>query len=104
MKYERMKKIQSQMEDELEGAWQYAKCAVDLKETDKQWADQYYMMAQQEYQHMNTLHSLAVAEIRKLEAEGDSSYSTMKDVYDYLHERMMDKAAEVQAMMNMYKG
>lgn len=103
MDYNRMKKIQTQMEDELEGSCEYIKCALELKDTDRTWADAYYSMAQTEYQHMNALHGLAVAEVRRLADAGDESYSTMKMVYDYLHERLMDKAAEVQAMMTMYK-
>jgi len=52
---------------------------------------------------MNNLHNLASSEIQRLASAGDTSYETMRSVYDYLHERLMDKAAEVQAMMTMYK-
>lgn len=104
MEYDRMKKVQSQIEDELNGACEYIKCALELKDTDRAWADTYYQMAQQEYLHMTNLHTMAVNEIRRLAEEGDESYKTMKAVYDYLHEKVTEKAASVQAMMNMYKG
>lgn len=103
MKYDRMKKIQCQMEDELSSAISYMKDAMDTKYSDRAWADNYYTMAQQEFAHMNNLHAMALEEINKLAASGDKSYDTMKPVFDYLHARLMDKAAEYQSLVTLFK-
>ena len=100
MDYEKMKCIQDQMEEELEGACNYIDCAYAWKDEDREWADMYHNMAKQEMAHMEALHTMAVKEIKKV--QGSEDYEVMKRIYNYLHERMMMKADKINRKISEY--
>lgn len=102
MTFDRMKEVQRQIEEELEGAYNYASRALELKSEEPRFANAYLTMAQQEVGHYNVLHGLATESIKSIEGASEH-YETMKDVYQYLHARLMDKAAKVNTMIAMFK-
>lgn len=102
MTYERMKCVQTQMEDELDDAYNYIKLANELKDSDKRFADAYFTMAQQEVSHMNVLHGLATQTIKELDGASEH-YEKMRVIYEFLHDRLLEKSATVNTMMTMYK-
>lgn len=102
MTYEMMKKVQNQMEEELDDAYNYIKLALELKDSDRRYADAYYTMSQQEVSHMNVLHGLATQSIKELDGASEH-YERMKVIYTFLHERLLDKSAQVNTMLTMYK-
>ena len=100
MDYDKMLKIQDQMEDEMEGACEYIDCAYAWMDIDRDWADMYYQLAKVEMTHMETLHTMAVKEIKKI--QGSEEYEVMKRLYNYLHERMMKKAEKINRKISEY--
>mgnify|MGYP003337924644 CR=1 FL=1 len=100
MDFSKMKHIQCQIDEELEGACDYIDCAYAWKDEDMEWAEMYRNMAKQEMDHMNMLHMMAVREIKKV--SGTPEYEVMKNIYNYLHERLMEKADKVQRKISEF--
>lgn len=100
MTYERMKQVQTQIEKELDDAHEYAKLANELKGSDKRFADCYFEMAKHEIAHVNVLHGMVTQSLRDM--EGDENSEKMKVIYAFLHDRLIDKSAQVNMMIQMY--
>ena len=95
-----IKKIVEQIQEELEGANDYAKLAVQLKGSDPRLAETYASMAEQELNHVNRLHDEAV---RLINAYPDEPPAAMQAVWDWEHDRMTSHAAAIRVLLNMYR-
>ena len=91
------------IEDEIEDAEHYAECALKYKEDYPALADLFHRLSGDEMQHMNLLHEKVVSLIEDYRNEHGEPPEAMKAVYDYLHERQIEKAAEVKNLRAMYK-
>ena len=98
-----IKELTEMIEDELEGALSYAKGAVDLKESEPAIASTFYEIANQEMHHVNLLHDRVAETIRKHRDKNGEPPAPMMAVYEYLHGKHIDKAAEVRRYLDMYK-
>lgn len=97
-----IKRLSEMIEEEAEGAECYAKKALMLKEERPSLGKMFYQLANDELSHVDTLHSAVVNLIREYrEQEGDPPEGMMA-VYEYLHEKQIDKVAEVKAMLAKY--
>ena len=99
-----MKEIKHLVEDireELEGAEHYAKVAVKLKDTNQANSNEYAEMARQELSHVDRLHKMAVKAIEKAKSEGIATPPAMQAVWDWEHEKMMDKTARIKSLLAM---
>lgn len=101
---EMIKKLSEMIEEELEDAEKYARCALNNKEDFKSVADVFYELGNAEMEHMNKLHGQVVNIIENYRKEHGEPPEKMKFLYDYLHEKHMKKAAEIKIMLSMYKG
>lgn len=98
-----IKKISKMIEDEIEGAECYVKMALKHKEDRPELAKMFYSLSMDEMGHMNELHKAVVdiiEEYRKTEGEPPAA---MMAVYEYLHNKHINDAAEVKTMQAMYK-
>ena len=98
-----IKKLSEFIEDEIDGARCYAKMALEVKSEYPQLADTFYRLSQEEMGHMQSLHN----EVEKIimdyrKANGEPPVE-MKAVYDYLHQRSIDKAKEVKTYQAMFR-
>lgn len=103
-----MKVIKCLVEDineELEGAEHYAKKATEHKDDDRELADVYAKLANAELDHVNSLHGQVVRIIKDWKSTSSQEVpEAMQAVWDYEHERSVDKAAKIKTLLDMYKG
>ena len=99
-----IKKISDLIEDQLDSAKDYAKCAVKYKDENPTLAKVMSDISADELHHVSLLHAEVLKAIeahRKTEGEPPAS---MLAVYDYLHEKQIEKANEVKHYQALYKG
>lgn len=93
------------IEEELEGAEHYAKKATEHKDDDRELVDVYAKLANVELDHVNALHGQVVLIIKEWKVtSGQEAPAAMQAVWDYEHERSVDKAAKIKTLLDMYKG
>ena len=90
--------------DELEGAEEYAKCAVKHKDDNPALAKTFYDISTDEMRHVSLLHDEVVKLIETYRKEHGEPPAPMKAVYDYLHEKQIEEAAEVRNFLAQYRG
>ena len=99
-----IKKLSEMIEDELEGAEHYAKCALKYKEEHPTLAKTLYDISTDEMRHVGLLHTEVVSLIETYRKEHGEPPTAMKAVYDYLHEKQIEEANEVKMRQNQYRG
>ena len=98
-----IKKLSDMISEELKDAEKYVKCALNHKDTEKSLADTFYTLSNEEMRHVNMLHTEVVKIIEQYRREHGNPPESMQAVYDYLHEKQIEHAAEIKAMQAMYK-
>lgn len=98
-----IKVIVEQIEDEVEGAEEYAKLATQYKTEDKALADMYFDIANQELMHVDKLHSQVVKYIQQYKTTGKEIPASMQAVWDWEHEKIVDNVTRIKLMLDMYK-
>ena len=99
-----MKKIQRLIKNmcyELDAAEHYAKHALRNKDEDKELGDVYERVARQELDHCEMFHAQAVRLIRE---HGGEPNEAMRAVWEYEHDRIMERDAEIRVKLSMYSG
>jgi Mn-containing catalase len=91
------------IEDELEGAEEYAKQAVMLAEERPTLAKAFYDISLDEVKHINMLHD----EVKKLidmhRKEKGEPPAPMMAMYEYLHGRHIERANSIKNYQSKYK-
>ena len=95
--------LQKHIEEEIEDATNYAKKAVEYKDTYPETAELYFKLSGEEQNHMNALHKEVVRLIEKYRREKGEPPADMMAIYNYLHQREIEKAEKVCVLQNMYK-
>ncbi len=96
-----IKQLSEQIDDELDDAHKYIKKALKEKEKYPQIADVYYRLSNEEMSHVDLLHGAAVAKINEIRQTQEVP-PAMQAVYDYLHQKQIDKAAKIKAKQAEY--
>ena len=99
-----IKRISEMIEDELEGAEEYAKCAVKWKEENPLLAKVFYDISLDELKHVSLLHTEVVRMIEEHRRTHGEPPAAMTAVWDYMHERHIEEANEVRNYHNQYRG
>ena len=86
--------------EELDDAEKYAREAVKHAE-DPEDARTYADLSRQELGHANRLHEMAVRHIEKAKDAGLHPTEAERAVWDWEHERMMDRSAHVKTLLSM---
>ena len=98
-----IEKLSDMISEELDDAEKYVMCALKHKDTERGLADTFYTLSNEEMRHVNMLHTEVVKIIEQYKREHGEPPEKMMAVYDYLHEKQIEKAADVKAMQAMYK-
>ena len=98
-----IQKLTEMIDEEIEDAAKYAKCALNHKAERPKLADLFYKLSSEEMNHMNMLHEAVTEIITEYKREHGEPPAEMMAVYKYLHDKQIDHAAEVRAMQAMYK-
>lgn len=98
-----IKDLVEMIEDELEGAEHYAKCAIKHKEDHPGLADTLYEISTQEMRHVNMLHEEVAKLIKAHREKHGEPPAAMLAVYNWQHEREIEKAKEVKILQAQYR-
>ena len=98
-----IKDLSGYIDEEIHDSKKYIKQALEHKEENPELAKLFYNLSLQETEHMNMLHKQVVDIIQNYRKTNGEPPAPMMAVYDYLHERQIENAAEVKAMQSMYK-
>lgn len=99
-----IKHLVEDIEEELEGAEHYAKLATQYKDEDRELADVYAKLANVELDHVNALHGQVVRIIKDWKAKsGEEPPAAMAAVWDYEHQRAIDKSAKIKILLDLYR-
>ena len=88
------------IDEELEGAKEYAESYLMCKAEGKSRASTFKQMAQDELNHSINLHSFAVEDIQKLK-EAYQPPTEMQEMWDKSHKQYIEKVAWIKQMLAM---
>ena len=66
-------------------------------------ANMYYEMSMVETTHVDKLHGAVVNLINEMKMKGVEVDSKMLAIYDYMHEKAIEKATKIKMMQEAYK-
>lgn len=96
-----IKLLMQHIEEELDDACKYAKLAVEYRDSDSDMAELFYQLSCEEMTHMKLLHNNVVSHIESYKrAKGDLP-NGMKQLYEYLHKRDIERAEKVAALQGL---
>ena len=98
-----IKELTELIEEELEGAENYAKMANHYKEEHSTLAEALYEISTQEMRHVNVLHDEVVKLIKVHRERYGEPPEAMQAVYDWMHKKQIEEAAEVKRYQELYK-
>ena len=93
-------KLIDMMHDELEGAEEYAMCALKYKSEHPKLAQRLNELAGVELQHLKILHSEVERLIEDYRSKEGDPPADMLAVYNYEHEKMIKEAAKVKTYIS----
>ena len=96
--------LSEKISEEICDAKSYAELAIENREAYPDLAETLYELSVDELGHMSKLHTAAVGIIEKYREEKGEPPAAMLAVYEYLHKKQIEKAAEAKAMQEMFKG
>lgn len=99
-----IKKLEDLIEDEICDIKKYAKMAAELKEEHPALAQVLYNISTQEDAHQAALHVEVIKIIENHRRTHGQPPAEMMAVYEYIHNRHIEKHAEAKRYQDIYKG
>lgn len=81
----------------------YLKNAIKYKTEYPQIANMYYEMSLNEMTHIDKLHNAVVTLINDMKMKGIEIDEKMLAIYDYMHEKAIEKVTKIKLMQESYK-
>ena len=98
-----IKKLTEMISEEIRDAGKYVDCALNHRMDNPTLADTFFKLSQEEMNHMNMLHDQVTRIIETYRKEHGEPPKEMMAVYNYLHEKNIDEAAQVKAKQMLYR-
>lgn len=96
-------KLSDMIEEEMEDAEKYIRCALEKKEDNPSLASTFYTLSLEEMKHMNMLHDQVTMIIKNYRETKGEPPEHMKALYDILHKKHIAKATAIAGMQALYK-
>ena len=100
---QKIKDLCDHIKDELEDAEEYIRAASMCKDRDRDVADTYCRLAEEEMSHVNLLHKQVVRVIEEYRRANGDPPPVMQARYDLLHEIHLSEANKIRMMIQLYK-
>ena len=98
-----IKCIVEMIDDELEGAENYAVSAIKWHTDHKKTADEFIKLAEVEMTHVKALHTEVTRLIEEKRAKDGEPPAPMMAIYQYEHEKQTTRAAHIRQLIDEYK-
>ena len=95
--------LEEYMEEELHDSKKYAKEAIKHKEDYPSLGETFFMLSGEELRHMQYLHNEVVKLIDAYRQQEGEPPADMLAIYNYLHNKQIEKVTEIKMLHNMYK-
>ena len=95
-------KIVDLIEDEIDGAQQYAELAIKYKTEHPRLAEKLHELAGVEMAHVKALHTEATRLIEETRQRDGEPPAAMLAIYEYEHQKQIKHAAEIKALLDEY--
>ena len=98
-----IKKLSEYIEEEINDAEKYAECALKVKDKYPSVSSLFFMLSEEELTHMNRLHNEVQKLIESYRQEKGEPPKDMMVIYDFLHQRFIEKVKDVKILQGMYQ-
>ena len=98
-----IKCLAEKIEEELHDASEYVELAMKWKEEQPAVAQLFYELSQEEMGHMERLHDAVQEVIDEHRKQVGEAPKDMMTLYEYLHDKHMQKATEIKVKQGMFK-
>ena len=98
-----IKELSERSEEEIDSADEYVKEAIKLKNEHPSLAKTLYDISNQEMSHIDMLHTEVVKLIEEHRRTHGEPPAPMMAVYEYLHERHIDKVNTIKLLQAEYR-
>ena len=98
-----IEKLSENIEDEIEDSKKYIKLALHNKTEHPELSAVYYELSVAELGHMEILHKQVTQLISMYRAEHGEPPAAMLAVYNFLHNKQIEKVAEIKVLQEQYK-
>ena len=96
--------LSDMIEEELEDAEKYIKCAMKHKDDHPALATTFAKISAEEMGHVALLHDQVVAIIAEYRKEHGDPPERMQGIYEYLHKKHVEKANSIKVLQGLFKG
>lgn len=98
-----IQELSEMIEEEIEDASKYAKCAITNKDSNSALADVFYKLSNEELNHASMLHSQVVAIIDAYRKTNGEPPEPMLTLYEVFHKKHIANTAMVKGILSLYK-